>query len=191
MLSTSHPYARIVLMKVRLTLTLFSVLLLLNGCKPGPATIAGSVSFLNPEGQYRNFPPTGHSGDLSDDVVYIRLLDDNGAGSTIWESSAIPAGDVLSPFSDGSPTTGEGAYIDSFVISLSDAQVAGLTMPLMLEAFLYDTPVSSPFPALDPVNDAGLYSYYSSTWEEYGWFERVSLRANEVKTVRLTILMPF
>jgi hypothetical protein len=177
-------------MKSVFGLIAISTLLLFSGCKPGPATITGSVSFLNPEGQYRDFPPTGHSGNLSDDVLYLRLLDNNGAGSTIWESDAIPAGVALSPF-DREPTSEEGAYIASFVITLDDAQLSGLSMPLMLEAFLYDAPVSGTFPVLNPGSDAGRYSYYSSSWEQYGWFERISLRAGEVKTGRLSIIMPF
>ncbi len=189
MLSSPRPCAKLVLMKSVLALIVVSTLLLLSGCKPGPTTIVGSVSFRNLP--YHDFPPAGHSGNLNDDVAYVRLLDNDGAGVTVWESSAIPAGTVITPFS-GTPTSDEGEYIGSFVITLTDTQMAGLTMPLRIEAFLYDAPTAAAFPALAPGGDVDRYSYYSAAWEgDPEWFESFNILAHEVKTSNLSITMPF
>jgi len=169
-----------------------STLLLFSGCEPDPTTIVGSVSFLNPANRYQTFPPVlpFHSGNLNDDVAYVRLRDNDGAGTVVWESSAKSAGNTLTPFA-GSPTTTEGVYIASFIITLSDSQVAGLTMPLRLEAFLYDAPVVAAFPALNPGVDGDRYSYYSATWEgDPGWFYSFPIRVNEVKHASLSITIP-
>ena len=185
MLSNRRPCARLVLMKSVLALIAVSTLLLLSGCKPGPTTIVGSVSFLNPAGQYRPFPPAGHSGTLSDDVAYVRLLDNDGAGVTVWESSEISAGTVIS----GTPTSDEGEYINSFVITLTDAQMDALTMPLRFEAFLYDVPTTPLNPGADAPNR---YSYYSAVWEgDPGWFYSFNILVHEVKTAHLFITIPF
>jgi|GEM_PF-3665114 len=188
MLSNPRPCAKLVLMKPALALIAVSTLLLLSGCKPGPTTIIGSVSFRNPAGQYRAFPPAGYVGPMNDDVAYVRLLDNDGAGVTVWESSAIPAGTVITPFS-GTHTSDEGEYINSFVITLTDAQMAALTMPLRFEAFLYDVPTTP----LNPLADApNRYSYYSTAWEgDPGWFYSFNILENEIKTAHLFITIPF
>ncbi|RKX87310.1 MAG: hypothetical protein DRP70_08715, partial [Spirochaetes bacterium] len=137
------------------------------------------------------FPPAGHSGNLNDDVAYVRLLDNDGAGVTVWESTAIPAGAIISPLS-GIATSKEGVFIDSFVITLTDAQITALAMPLRFEAFLYDAPVVTAFPALAPGVDADRYSYYSAAWKgDQGWFESFNILAHEVKTSNLSVTMPF
>ncbi len=128
---------------------------------------------------------------MNDDVAYIRLLDNDGGGPTIWESAAIPAGSVISPFV-GTGTSDEGEYINSFIITLTDAQIAGLTMPLRLEAFLYDAPIIAAFPALNPVVDADRYSYYDPAWEgDPGWYHAFSIQVNEVRISHLLITIPF
>ena len=179
------------MMKAALGLLAAATLILFSACKPGPATITGSVSFMNPASSYRTFPPAGHSGNLSDDVAYIRLLDDDGAGDVIWESSAIPAGEALSPYA-GKPTPDEGVYIGNYVINFTDAEVAALSMPLRLEAFLYDAPVTGNFPALNPATDTGRYTCYDANWEgDSRWFYSVSFQASEVKTASLIVTLPF
>ena len=186
MLSNRRPCARLVLMKSVLALIAVSTLLLLSGCKPGPTTIVGSVSFRNLP--YHDFPPAGHSGNLSADVAYVRLLDNDGAGVTVWESTAIPAGAIISPLS-GIATSKEGVFIDSFVITLTDAQITALTMPLRFEAFLYDVPTTPLNPGADAPNR---YSYYSAAWEgDPGWFYSFNILVHEVKTAHLFITIPF
>lgn len=167
-------------------LTLF----LAAGCKPGPTTIVGSVSYLNTATMNRPFPPAGHSGTVVDDVAYARLVDDSGTGSTIWESAAFDAGTVLTALTSGL-TTDDGAYINSFVITLTDAQITGATLPLRLEVFLYDVPVIGTFPILDPGTDLDLYSYFDATGEgDPQWFSLINIQAHDVKRSNLYATVP-
>lgn len=139
----------------------------------------------------KTFPPAGHSGTVDDDVAYARLVDNSGSGAALWESAAMAAGTVLSGLASGI-TTDEGAYIDSFTISLTDAQVSGATMPLRLEVYLYDAPVAAGFPALDPSADAGLYSYYNLNGEgNRQWYSLINIQAHEVKSSNLFATLPF
>lgn len=150
------------------------------------------MSFINTASSYQPFPPTaGHSGTVADDVAYARLVDDSGAGAPIWESTALNAGSILVPYI-GVATANEGVYIDSFVITLTDAQITGASMPLRLEVFLYDSPVSGTFPALDPgAPDPELYSYYSGSGDNNtGWYSLINIGTNEVKNSNLSIILP-
>jgi hypothetical protein len=180
---------------ILLSLSVVPALLLTAGCKQGPATIVGSVTYLNKASTYQEFPPVPpdgtHSGLVDDDVAYVRLVDDSGAGATIWESAALDAGSVLLPFV-GTATSDDGVYIDSCVITLTDAQITGATMPLRLEAFLYDAPLTGAFPVLNPAGDAGRYSEYDAAGEgNPQWYSLIDINVHEVKTSDLFATLPF
>ena len=143
------------------------------------------MSFLN--NQHREFPPAIHPGTVDGDVCYVRLVDNNGAGPAIlWQSPAYPVtflGDYTYDSLNQNPTTAEGVYIESFVITLTDAQIAAATMPLRLETYLYDTAVG----VVDPVTDFPTrYSYYNLAGDgDPGWRMSITIRANEIKTAHL------
>ena len=185
------PCARLESMKPVLTIAAIITLLLVAGCSPNPTTIVGSVSFLNSTSNYRPFLPAGHSGIISDDVAYVRIVDNGGAGVTIWESPAYSAGAILSPYI-GNPTLDTGVYIKSFVITLTDAELAGAAMPLRIESFLYDAAVIAPFPALNPAVDVGRYSTFDAIGNgDPGWRIQLTILPNEIKTVHLDTRVPF
>lgn len=202
MLSRLVPCVRLLLMTFKrrhliyilLTVSAVLVLFFAAGCKPGPTTIIGSVSFLNTATMNQTLPPvlpiTVHPGPVGDDVAYARLVDNSGAGATIWESAAIDAGTALLPYV-GTTTSNDGVYIDSFVINLTDAQITGATMPLRLEVFLYDDPVAVGFPALDPGLDALRYSYFNANGEgNPQWYSLIYIGVGEVKTSNLFATLP-
>lgn len=180
------------------TLILFTATVLAvvitSGCKPGPTTIVGSVSFRN--NPPKEFPPAIHPGTVDGDVCYVRLVDNDGAGPTIlWQSPAYPMTflgtytyDPADPLNQ-TPTTADGVYIESFVITLTEAQIAAATMPLRLEAYMYDTAVG----VVDPVADApNRYSYYNLAGDgEPGWRISITIGANEIKTVHLYTTVDF
>ena len=180
-------------MKPALIITTIISLLLAAGCSQSPTTIIGSVSFLN--NPPRTFPPAIHPGTVDGDVCYIQLVDNDGAGPGIlWQSPAFPMTflsnytyDPAAP-ANQNPTTTDGVYIESFIITLTEAQLAAATMPVRFEAYMYDTTVG----VLNPALDAERYSYYNLAGEgDPGWRTSIIISSNEIKTVNLFTTVPF
>lgn len=166
-----------------------AIVALLAGCADSPTLVIGSVSFLNPVETYRTFPPAGHSGTVNDDVAYVRIIDNDGAGVLIWESPAYPAGNTLTGYT-GTATPEFGVHLQSFTIELSSGQLATATMPMRIEAFLYDQSVAAP---IDPVTpDAELYTPYAAAGDGVrGWYTSFSIAPNEIKSIHLSIPLDF
>ncbi len=171
------------------------ILSFLGGCADSGTYIVGDVSFLNNPG--REFPPANHpnygSADLSDEVCYVRLVDDDGAGSVIWESEAYPVtfldDYIYDPddINNQTPTPDEGVFIESFVISLTDAQLSGAIQPLRLEAYLYDDEVTSP---IDPATDTQQYSYTAENPDTF-WYRTFTVTESSTVRASLYITVPF
>jgi hypothetical protein len=81
-----------------------------------------------------------------------------------------------------------GWYLDSFIVTLSDAQLAAAVMPLRLEAFLFESPVASP---LNPA-DLLRYSYYDAAGlGDPGWRVSFNLSPGESRTFPLALRTDF
>ncbi|MDT8298428.1 MAG: hypothetical protein RQ801_09030, partial [Spirochaetaceae bacterium] len=138
---------------------------------------------------YRTFPPTVHSGTVNDDAAYLRIMDNDGAGTLIWESPAYPVGSTLAGYV-GTATPESGVHLQSFAIELSSGQLASATMPMRIEAFLYDQSVAAP---IDPVTpDAELYTPYNAAGEGViRWYASFSIAPNEIKNIHLSIPLDY
>ena len=173
-----------------IVLTVFTAALFLlsaPGCKPSPATITGSAGFLNYGSSAREFPPTGHSGDLSDDVLYVRLVDDTGGGAEVWSSGAVEVGEILAeyvydPDTQETPTGDSGVFLHHFVIELTDDEIDAAVMPMRLEAYLYDQPTLS-----NPGSDGDIYTPYLIGTTIGSWCASITIAANEIKSATLTV----
>jgi len=153
------------------------LLLVLTGCAAVPATIVGSVSFLNyPQ---RTFPPAGYAGAITPNVAYVRLMDADGAGAALWQSPAYPVGALVN-----SATSDEGEFLDSFVITLSDAQISAATMPLRLEAFLFGQEAVG---ALNPASVDRYSTYDAGAGEDIGWYYSFTIGSGEIKVADLSV----
>ena len=168
-------------------LTAAAVLMALGGCAEKGTFIIGSVSFLNYPG--RTFPPAAHPtpGTLTDDVCYVRLTDNDGAGAVLWESPAYPVRFLDDYIYPPNATTENGVHIGSFVISLTNAELAAATMPLRLEAYLYDVEVAAP---INPAANTEDYSY-EGTEGDPGWHKSLTVAANTTNRTELFVTVPF
>lgn len=172
-----------------------AILVFFGGCADSETIIVGEVSFLNPSTNARTFPPAGHSGALDDDVCYARLVDTDGTGTVIWESEAYPVtfldSYVYDPDDSNNQNTtpDDGVHIKTFVITLTDTQLAAATMPLRLEGYLYDAAVAAP---IDPSTDTEMYSYYDLNGDgDPGWHTSQTVLEGSTIQAALFITVPF
>jgi len=173
-------------------LILYTFLITAAGCKDNPATIILTVDFLNDESLQRNMQPTGHSGDIAGDVLYIRIIDNDGSGNPVWESSPINVSAILQNYEydkdnpDSSKLTGsEGVFLTKQIITLNDSTLSASQQPLQIQALLYDSEITAP---TDPAADTERYSVYIT--DETGpdnWFSSFTIGTNEVTTQNLTV----
>jgi hypothetical protein len=135
------------------------------------------------------FPPVV-PWDFTDDVWYARLVDNNGTGAVLWESEAYSASELESFTYNSSlgadnPTLDTGYYLGSFVITLTDAQVNAATMDLSLEAYLFESPITTPL--LDPADPL----IYSTITDDSGWRISFPIKTGEVKNFQLDTKVSF
>lgn len=170
-------------------------LLSLGGCNGTPTTIVVAVSFRNQAP--RRFPPTkvpAHSGICTDDVFYVRLSDSGGWAAdidSVPKSASILASYEYDPdnINPQNPTSPDGVYLGSVTFILTDAELASATMPLRLEAYLYDGPTGV---AANPSTDADLYSFYTAGTEgDQGWNTTMTITGRTIKNTSLQLTVPF
>lgn len=152
-----------------------TIILVVGGCTPGPASISGRVSFEH-YNDSRPFPPLAIPNAGTDDVLYIRLMDNDGAGAVLLTNEAIPTLVASLP----ATTTQDGVFIDTFLFAISNTIIDSATMPLRLEAYLYDVPVAAP---IDPATDAELYSVYvdPATSSAARYFAQINIQKGDIK----------
>jgi hypothetical protein len=170
----------------------YTLLMTAAGCGKSPAAIILTVDFLNDINLQRNMQPAGHSGNITGDVLYIRIIDNGGSGNLVWESSPVDVSSILQnyEYDTNSPdssklTSSEGVFLTKRIITISDSTLSASQQPLQIQAFLYDSEVTAP---TDPAADAERYSVYTS--DETGpdsWFSSFTIGTNEVTTQNLTV----
>ena len=152
-----------------------AILAIIGGCTPGPASISGRVSFEH-YNDSRAFPPAAAPNIGTDDVLYIRLVDNDGAGAVLLTNEANPA--LIPDLASDVPTPQQGVFLDTFLFTVSDAVIDAATMPLRLEAYLYDDPAAG---AVDPGTDAERYTYFADPATGGTWYVRLNLQKGEIK----------